>query len=261
MPTINLQSKSKESTGLILSAADIKENYLFGVRIEDQDGIPIGDDIFEMYIKAAQDEIEKYLNLKLQRQIFEENLSFRHEEWEHWGFIKTTYPVVCNLSLKGFLGSTKQVEYPLEWITTRKSSEDGLYHRSIYMVPVSSGGQTSNILFSGVIPSLNYYASTDIPFYWNLAYVTGFEKIPADILNVVGKLASINLFHIAGDLILGAGIASQSIGIDGLSQSISTTSSATNSGYGSRILGYQNDLKKQIPLLRDFYRGFNFTSV
>jgi len=72
---------------------------------------------------------------------------------------------------------------------------------------------------------------------------------------VIGKLAAINIFHQLGDIILGAGIASQSLGIDGLSQSISTTSSATNAGYGARITGYLADLKQARVDLKNKYDG------
>ena len=85
---------------------------------------------------------------------------------------------------------------------------------------------------------LIYYGEADniFPNYWHAKYLTGFKKIPNDLLNVLGMLASINVLNIAGDIILGAGIASYSLSLDGLSQSISSTSSATNSGYGARII-------------------------
>ena len=57
----------------------------------------------------------------------------------------------------------------------------------------------------------------------------------------------------------GAGIASYSLGIDGLSQSISSTSSATNAGYGARILGYVDDLKKVLPILISKYGGMSLS--
>tara|TARA_R110000824_G_scaffold355998_1_gene543213 strand:- start:291 stop:521 length:231 start_codon:yes stop_codon:yes gene_type:complete len=74
--------------------------------------------------------------------------------------------------------------------------------------------------------------------------------------------ASIGVFDIAGDLVAGAGIASLSISVPGLSQSIGTTSSATNSGYGARIKSYQEQIKKALPNLRRFYgKGTRMTVV
>lgn len=263
MPTLNLQIKTDISGDLVITPQELKESYMFGVNIKNQQNIPFQDSQYEFYIKAAQLEIEQFLNIKLNKQIFEESISFNQEEWRNWGYIKATYPVVCPLKATGYLNTIKQVEYPREWLASRKNSDDGLFHRSIYLVPVGGAvGVTQNAVYSGIIPQLQYYNQASIPFYWNIAYTTGFTKVPENILNAIGMMATINLFHIAGDLILGtAGIASQSLGIDGLSQSISTTASATNAGYGSRVLGYVNALKEQLPKLRDFYRGFNFTSA
>jgi len=129
------------------------------------------------------------------------------------------------------------------------------------LVPGNSSARTNAIVYSGKTPHLGYLGRTQIPNYWRITYCTGFNKIPNDLKNFIGKLAAINIFHILGDLILGAGIASQSIGIDGLSQSISTTSSATNAGYGARIIGYSDDLKRQKTTLEAYYRGFNMTVV
>ena len=65
--------------------------------------------------------------------------------------------------------------------------------------------------------------------------------------------ASLGVLDIAGDLVAGAGIASISIGVPGLNQSIGTTSSATNSGYGARIKSYSERMKEALPLLKRYY--------
>ena len=67
--------------------------------------------------------------------------------------------------------------------------------------------------------------------------------------------ASLGPLNIAGDLIAGAGIATKSISIDGISQSIGTTASATNAGYGARIIQYDKQIKDQMATLRNYYLG------
>ena len=47
-----------------------------------------------------------------------------------------------------------------------------------------------------------------------------------------------------------------SLGVDSLSQSISSTSSATNAGYGARVIGYQDQIKNTLPTLISKYGGF-----
>jgi hypothetical protein len=96
-----------------------------------------------------------------------------------------------------------------------------------------------------------------IPRALEVTYQSGFQigELPADIRDIIGMYASFPIFNVAGDLIAGAGIASYSVGLDGLSQSVSTTSSATNAGYGARLIQYQRQIKEQLPQLRRFYKG------
>jgi hypothetical protein len=54
-------------------------------------------------------------------------------------------------------------------------------------------------------------------------------------------------------LVLGAGIASTSLGIDGLSQSISSTASAENNAYGARIKLAAEKVKKEMVTLRKYF--------
>lgn len=84
-----------------------------------------------------------------------------------------------------------------------------------------------------------------------------YVQLPGSILHCIGMLASMFVLNPAGDLISGAGIANLSIGIDSLHQTIGTTSSATNAGYGARIIQYAKDLKELLPRIRRFYFGFS----
>jgi len=87
------------------------------------------------------------------------------------------------------------------------------------------------------------------------------HQVPADVLDAIGNFASRNALNIAGDLIAGAGIASKSVSQDGLSQSINTTSSATNSGYGARIIQFEKYLAALMPSLVAKYRRLLLSSI
>ena len=132
-------------------------------------------------------------------------------------------------------------------------------------MPVQGGEVTTSaasILYSGVLPSLGMDGWRDIPNYWTIEYCTGFNVIPEDLLDVIGKLASIGIFNIAGDIVLGqAAIANYSLSIDGLSQSIGTTMSAENSAYSARIKMYKDEIKDSLAKLRSYYRGVGVISM
>lgn len=91
-------------------------------------------------------------------------------------------------------------------------------------------------------------------------YQTGFPSAKAarhrvpELFEVVGKLAAINLLADYGDGRTAA-LASSSVGLSGLSESISTTLSATSAMFGARIKQYYEDLKRFYDQNKNKYRG------
>ena len=92
----------------------------------------------------------------------------------------------------------------------------------------------------------------DLTFNWSA------HDVDPLLVRAVQLIAAMLPLDIAGDLILGAGIATTSIGIDGLSQAIGSTSSATNAGYGARLVNFNRELKAVLKTLRAKYRKVNF---
>ena len=83
------------------------------------------------------------------------------------------------------------------------------------------------------------------------------STLPADIKQAIGYKAALLPLDVAGDLIAGAGVASISVGVDGMHQSINTTSSSTNAGLGARVLQYERELKALMPALKAKYKMMN----
>lgn len=95
--------------------------------------------------------------------------------------------------------------------------------------------------------SLNDAGITDVVISYKI------HTLPNAIIKSVLYVASILPLDTAGDLLAGAGIGQFSLGVDGLTQSISTTASATNSGYGARINSYTKQLDKAMSGLKSKY--------
>lgn len=263
---MNLESSFSINGGLAMTVSQLRDIYMWGVRVQNQAGEELPDNIYEFYIKSAQKELEDILNIKLAPQVIEETRDYNYCDYATYGFLRCSYPVARPFWLKGLFGTAEQIEYPKDWLSTKRSNEiPEMFYKNLYLIPNQGGYTQSNaagVAFNGIFgANLIWRSRTYIPNYWRVRYLTGFTEIPADLLNVIGKAAAINVFHIAGDLILGAGIASFSLGVDGLSQSISSTSSATNAGYGARIIGYQDDIKKLLPVLQAKYGGFTVTTL
>lgn len=263
---MDLKSSFDINTDLVITPAQLRERYMWGVTIRDGSGTELPDSQYAFYIRAAQQELENILNLKLKHQIIEETRDYFYQDYITFGFVRCSYPVCRAFSLKGFFGTAEQISYPKEWLSTKKSNEvPSMFYRNVYLLPNVGGyqsGTASGVTFNGIMGAqLLFRSRTYIPNYWKIRYLTGFTEIPMDLLNIIGMTAAINLFHIAGDLILGAGIASFSLGVDSLSQSISSTSSATNAGYGARVINYQDQIKKSLPDIIARYGGLTITTL
>lgn len=87
------------------------------------------------------------------------------------------------------------------------------------------------------------------------------DTLPSDIIRALGLKASLLSLDVAGDLIVGAGIASISTSLDGLSQNVNTTASATNSGYGARVIQFTKELKELMATLKATYRALNIVAL
>lgn len=264
MPSITYISKYNKNTGLVLSPSEIRDLYFFGIEIVDGSGNEIPDTTIRFYLESAQKEIENRLKIKFKKQLFEENCAyFRDDYINNLPRIQTRYPVNEGLSLTGYYKKIEQISYPKEWLSSHTNG-DGIYMKRISIVPTSGSavGTSQDIALTGITTS--YFGSmgrfNQLPDYWTSQYVTGFdiEHYPSDLINVVGMLASIPIFHVGGDLVIGAGISSQSLGIDGLSQSINTTASAENHAYSARVLQYRKDIERTLKAVEKTYKGFNF---
>lgn len=241
MPTLTFNIKYTVGANQLLSASDIRKNFLWGINLEKY-GNSMSDDVLDYHIQAAITQFENFLQLKFTKQVIQEQKDFDADAWAAWGYIKTSYPVVCPVSLFGFLGTVQQVNYPDTWLSS-KHTNDGKYERMLHLVPNTNSTQSELVTYTGILPNINYFSSQQIPNYWQVTYVTGFDVLPYDLANAIGKLATINILTAAQDgLLFAPGIASTSISLDGLSQNLSSFANASSGVFGPRIKQYATDL-------------------
>jgi len=234
---------------LVLSPAELLQNYLFGVPICNSAGLELTSEMMEQKILAAQEWLEDILYIKFNEQIIKETSSFTRTEWDTWGFVKTTYNVKFPLALDGFYNKIKQIGYPYEWLNVRfeKSSleiDRDTVLRQIHIVPSGTTGNASSegVIYNGATPFALFLGLRYIPNYWVSTYVTGFQKIPPILIDMVGKLAAIQLLLQLGDTYHGVGMSSYSVSLDGLSQNTSLIKSGEYGIYGSRIKQFTSDV-------------------
>ena len=116
----------------------------------------------------------------------------------------------------------------------------------------------NSLIYNGISPHLGWFGQTYIPNYWRTRYITGWDKIPADLLDFVAKLAALNVLAIIGDIIYGVGLTSINITLDGVSQSTPLSRSAQGGLFAGRIKLYLDQMNNELPTLTSRYRGIPF---
>jgi hypothetical protein len=244
----------------------LKTNYLFGLDLSDDDGNLFPDEMFISAIKYATSFVGRKLDLLLTKETITEVHDYHVEEYRQFGYFQLD---------KRPLNEVEKVQavYPHSADGTASGKTIVDFPKEMISVPIPESGQLQLIPFTGslthfmigkggaYLPLIRAGYSPYYPSLFEITYSAGFTEIPDDIKHCISLYASLNILDVAGDLIVGAGIASKSISIGGLSQSINTTSSATNAGYGARILSYQKQVKVLLPTLERFYHGLRMTVV
>lgn len=269
----------------ILTVDELKTLYLFGLDLTDDQGNPYPDSIFVHNIKSAVSWIEDKLDIPLIPVVIEEEKhDFFAEDWTKYMMLKLTrHPVISVESVRMVMPGNQEVHnFSKDWLSLQR------FEGHLNVVPGPAGSGTLAVGFNHwFFPWMHRSVNKWIPDVFRVAYTAGFgtpvegswgftpgsepasvshpdpelDRLPTDLKELVGKVASFGPLNIAGDLLGGAGIASQSISLDGLSQNFNTTSSSTSAGFGARLIQYRQEIKDWIPTLRRRYHGPNIISV
>jgi len=264
MSTLKYNVKYRKNEGLVISPEELTSLYFYGISTRAKDGSQLSDSTIRMYILAAQQEIEKYLEIRFNKKLIEQTCTYYKDDyWDGFPVLHTKLPVVTPLSMIGFLNNIEQIKYPKDWMNTKKDSE-GHFYKKINLIPTGSTTSRANadIILTGITAYLGLTSYGQVPNYFTIQYITGYsyDDLPMDLINLVGKLASIGLFAVLGDIILGSpGITGISLGMDGLSQSINTSMSTGNHAFASRVKQYKEDINESLGKIKAFYKGISIS--
>lgn len=255
----------------IINVKKLKDVYLFGINIEDNNGTTLPDSTYQQYIDNAVSMLEHDLDISIAPEIGHvEYKDYYFNDYKDWGYLLLNNFPVINIQKMELVyfrdndGNDESVqEIPHSWI--KLQNHDGM----IRLVPNSQFAARLQVGATGSFFPEILRADT-VPHAWKITYDHGFEdgRVPVVINHAIGLLAAIQALITGGNLVIGAGIAATEISIDGLSQSIQTTQSAENSAYSATIKEYQAllvgkneaDYKNSImKKLRDYYKGETMT--
>lgn len=231
----------------ILTIQELHDIYLWGndKLFLDDTGITQPLYPFAHFIRFAIAKAQKKLSMYLLPTRLIETTDLRREDFirrdDYLSIQLENYPVLDVESVSLKIPNCQPYTYPSAWLRTQKATGE------IVVVPDGPGAY----------PAFPFFGPPIIPDAIEITYTAGFDPatFPPDLKELVGKEASFGPFNVIGDLVGGAGIAATSISMDGLSQSVSTTSSATEAGFGARLTQYERELKDAYKVLTAFYKG------
>lgn len=220
-----------------LTGKYLLENYLTGFNFAGWDKQPLPPRWYEDKIANAIAKIESIIGIDiLQRERSGERHDYNVDDYLNYAFLKLFFQPVLSVQQVRAVYPTGQViqVFPADWV--RLMPESG----QIHLVPTS--GSLAQVMLgggNGYLPFI-FAGLSHLPQLWEVDYVSGFpvDGLPRAVASAICKLASIEILTIMSDLVGPLGVASSSLGIDGMSQSIARQLPA----FKARIDQYRVDL-------------------
>jgi len=231
----------------LFTIQELKDLYawgLLGLSVDDE-GAPFPDRLYAHYLQYGLAKFEQKTRIRLLPKPIVDKHDYTPDEWHgYWTFMLDEFPCVSVDKVTLALPGQQPYTFPSSWLQV------DLALGIVNIVPDDSILSIPNIRLPIGRPKIT-------PGAVSIEYVAGFPlgQVPENIRSIVGKEAISGFLNIAGDLVGGAAVASQSMSLDGLSQSVNTTSSATNAGFGSRLIQYNNELKREYPVITALFKG------
>jgi len=256
----------QEDTGWgdVLTPDDMRFTYLWGVDFRATNGQSYTDDQIRFHIESSIAEMERRLNITIIKKRIacdpdnrglvqgvdydeeEEYYKYRRERIQGVGMIHTRKRPVISISRLDLCVRHNVVRSLLDEYTLDKTKGKIEYFNRPMIGPNESIRALQNSLYrygQDTVNAQRYYA---------IDYVAGYKSpadIPKDLRAAIGKMCAIEMLNIIGDGIL-AGFSSSSLSMDGVSESFSSTQSATSATYGARIMTYEKELNQYIQAVK-----------
>lgn len=251
--------------GEVITPDDLRYTYLWGTDFKATNGVIFTDEQVSYFIDQAVAYMERELNITIRKRIIKCNAKQR-------GLKKITKanPVGDYTDEESFYDFKKST---VQRYTMLRTSKRPIIEVQKFNL-VCRGGSTINLLDSTVVDckkgvlkamfrpylrSQKYQSIDDAismfgdetfnpHLFYEVDYTAGYEnsdEVPDDLREIIAKVGAVSLLNIIGDGLM-SGFSSSSLSMDGISESFSSTQSATSAYFGARIQVYKDDIKNYI---------------
>ena len=251
---------------------DLIKNELLGMNsdlVDPVTGKPYSDDFYNQMLERSVAEAEKIFDVAILPRVQVDRMDYHREDFNAFAYLQTNYRPILQVSdLTLYYNNQTILSVPDEWIKVTNRTGQIQVSPSVLMQGLNT---TINptiypIINSpyGMTPS-PYQETEFAPQMLGVTYVTGMMPrtgraginydwmIQPDMLSYIAKLAAIEVLEKWSRNIIGAGIASYSVHIDGIGTDLNTTASPENSAATAEVKQLQTDMKPIEKHLKAFY--------
>jgi hypothetical protein len=257
--TFNNYHPPEGDWGEILTPDDLRYTWLFGTDLRASNGASYTDSQIRFHIESCLKEMERRLNITIKKKRVvcepqkrglkpeidydeeEPYYTFRRERIQRSGMITARKRPVLSISKLDLLSRTNKIFSLLEQSTLDKTK--GIIRFFDRPLKVND---SQRAVYNAILPYGDETYNSQL--FYSIDYVAGFENadaVPKDLRNAIGKLCAIELLNIIGDALM-SGFSSSSLSMDGVSESFSSTQSATSAYFGARIKVYEDEVSEYI---------------
>ena len=281
--TFNNYGSPPNEWGKALTPDDLRYHFIWGVDMvaSDELGSEIADEQLDFCIENAVNQFEHHFDFDIRKRVYktqpdddltqavkwitgvdytdeDDPYDFNINQWINYGFIQLRHkPIISVESALLFSPWDQQVLDIITWIRIyKKVGQLGFFPTGQTLSGLGYAG-------TGMIAAFPHIFGANYPQAFKIDYTTGYKSsnfISKDLRNAIGMLATLNALGWIGDGLL-AGFSSASVSLDGLSESFSSTQSATSAYFGARIKSYTDQLKEFVKHNRLKYGNINMGMI
>jgi len=257
--TFGNYSVPEGSWGSVVTPDDCRFTYLWGTDFKATNGQFFDDAQIQFFINEATRYMERMLNIsiiktRIKSQAEDRNLvkgvdydeeeslyDFSPRKIQRYGMIQTKHRPIINVEKLELINRTGDKQDLLtSTVIDRKKGVLKFLSR-----PYKQSDTTI-----GINTALGRYGNETLRnhLFYAIDYSAGYENsdsVPSDLRQIIAKVAAISLLNIIGDGLM-SGFSSSSLSMDGISESFSSTQSATSAYFGARIAVYQKEVETYI---------------
>ena len=247
--------------GTIVTPDDCRYTFLWGTDFKATNGSMFSDEQIQWFIDAAVHEMERQLNITIVKRRIKSALSvesqhlvkgadydveetpydFSYRKIQRYGMIQTKQRPILNVTRCTLINKTESNVELLPTVVPDKKNGVLKFLKRPYK---------PSDTWDGISTSISRYGSETFNnhLFYAVDYEAGYETsddVPSDLRHMIGKMAAISLLNVIGDGLM-SGFSSSSLSMDGVSESFSSTQSATSAYFGARIAVYQKEVQDYI---------------